>query len=124
MTVRQMRAIRGAITVAADDPEEIRDATQEILDDLMHANRLDRDDVVSVMFTVTDDLRSEFPTHGARLVGWRDVPMLCLQAAAVEGALPRCIRVILHVYTSRPRSRLKSVFLRDAVMLNPDLATD
>ncbi len=121
MSIRTLRAVRGAITVALDDPHEIRDATQELLDELMHGNALHRDDVVSAVFSVTPDLTSEFPAHGARLVGWSDIPMLCAQEALVDGALPRCIRVLLHVYTWRHRSELRHAYLRDAVMLRPDL---
>ena len=124
MSTRSLRALRGAITVAADDPESIRDATQELLDELLHVNALGREDVESAFFTVTADLASEFPAHGARLVGWSDIPMICAQEAAVSGALPRCIRVLLHAYTWRARSDIKHVYLRDAVMLRPDLATD
>jgi chorismate mutase len=121
---RTIRAIRGAITVAADDPFEIRDATQELLDEVLHLNGLDRDDIISATFTVTADLATEFPAHGARLGGWTDIPMICAQEHAVDGALPRCIRVLVHAYTWRPRSDLRHVYLRDAVMLRPDLKSD
>jgi len=124
MSIRTLRALRGAITAAADDPHEIRDATQELLDELMHLNGVDRDDVVSAIFSVTPDLTSEFPAHGARLVGWTDIPMICAQEAMVDGALPRCIRVLLHVHTWRSRSELRHAYLRDAVMLRPDLTQE
>lgn len=121
---RTIRAVRGAITVAADDPFEIRDATQEILDEVLHLNELERDDIISAIFTVTPDLTSEFPAYGARLGGWTDIPMICAQEAPVAGALPLCIRVLLHVYTWRPRSDIRHAYLRDAVMLRPDLKSD
>lgn len=124
MTVRHVRALRGAITVAEDDPESIRDATQELIDELLHVNLLNQDDVISAFFTVTPDLHSEFPAHGARLLGWSDVPMVCTQEAAIDGALPHCIRVMLHVYTWRARTSLKHVYLRDAIMLRPDLGME
>jgi chorismate mutase len=119
-----VRAVRGAITVAADDPESIRDATRELLDELLRANELAPDDVVSALFTVTPDLCSEFAAHGARIVGWSDVPMICAQEADIDTALPRCMRVLLHVHTTLPRSGLRHVYLRDAVTLRPDLAQD
>jgi chorismate mutase len=121
---RTLRALRGAITVPTDDPESIRDATQELLDELMHLNGFEPADVVSAVFTVTRDLVSEFPAHGARLLGWRDVPMLCAQEQHVDGALPRCVRVLLTVGTVRSRAELRHVYLRDAVMLRPDLEHD
>jgi chorismate mutase len=124
MIVRNVRAIRGAITVEADNPESIRDATQELLDELLQANSIVRDDVISATFTMTADLRSEFPVHGARLLGWTSIPMICAQEADVEGALPRCIRVMLHAYTWRMQDALKNVYLRDAIMLSPGLASD
>lgn len=124
MIVRNVRAIRGAITVAADNPESIRDATQELLDEMLQLNSLARDDVISCFFTMTSDLRSEFPAHGARLLGWTSIPMICAQEADIEGALPRCIRVMLHVYTWRMQETLRNAYLRDAIMLRPDLASD
>ena len=76
------------------------------------------------LFTATPDLVSEFPAHAARVYGWDDVPLLCAQELAVPGSLPRCVRVMLHVETSRARNEMKHAYLRDAVLLRKDLLSD
>jgi chorismate mutase len=116
-----LRSVRGAITVEADRPELILDAAGELVTTLLDLNDLEVADVLSAWFTATGDLVSEFPAKGARAAGWHDVPMLCAQEIAVPGALPRCIRVMLHVTVPASR-RLRSVYLREAGSLRPDLA--
>ncbi len=119
-----IRALRGATTVERDDPILIEAATRELLTRIMSTNNLVPDDVVSVIFTVTDDLRSEFPARAARALGWTDVPLLCTVEIPVPGALERCVRVLLHVETTRARSSMRHVYLRGARSLRPDLLTD
>ncbi|MGH7634856.1 MAG: chorismate mutase, partial [Gemmatimonadaceae bacterium] len=74
---KRVRAVRGATTVERDEPLLVRDATRELLERIMARNAFDTDDIISVIFTVTDDLRSEFPARAARELGWSDVPLLC-----------------------------------------------
>jgi chorismate mutase len=119
---RRLRAIRGATTVAEDDPTAIRAATTELLRHLMARNALAPGDVISAIFTMTPDLRSAFPAHAAREMGWTDVPLLCTMEIPVPGALVRCIRVLLHVETTRARHAIRHVYLRDASTLRPDWA--
>lgn len=102
----------------------IDSATRELLIHIMSINSLVPEDVVSVIFTVTDDLRSEFPARAARALGWTDVPLLCTVEIPVPGALARCVRVLLHVETTRARSSMRHVYLRGARSLRPDLLTD
>ena len=116
-------AIRGATTVPSDDTLLIHDATSELLSELLRRNELTPDQVISAIFTVTPDLRSEFPARAARDLGLHEVPMLCAVEMSVPGALPRCIRVLLHVAGPLPTARGYSVYLRDAAALRPDLAT-
>ena len=120
---RRVHAIRGATTVAADDAAQICDATTELLSAIAQANSLAPDDVLSVHFTVTPDLRSEFPARAARELGWDDVAMLCATSIPVPGSVPRCIRVMLHAYTGATRDRLRHVYLHAAAALRPDLAS-
>ena len=115
-------ALRGAITIDADDPTEIAKRTTEMLQVLFDRNSLHVDDVVSILFTATSDLRSFPPAAAARTFGLVDVPLLCAQEMDVEGSLARCIRLMLHVETDRPRSDLRHVFLRGATALRPELA--
>lgn len=121
MSTRTVRAVRGATTVDADRAELVTAATAELVEALLRVNRCSPRDVVSACFTVTPDLTSEFPARGARTAGWEEVPMLCAQEIPVAGALPRCIRVLLHLDVPRG-TPLRPVYLHEATSLRPDLA--
>ena len=121
MTTAMIRGLRGATTCASDTPEQIVDATQELLLLLMERNELMHDDVVSVIFTTSRDLTSAFPATAARGVGFGDIPLLCASEIDVPGSMPLCIRVLMHVYTSRPRTEIRHVYLRNAQSLRDDL---
>jgi chorismate mutase len=117
-----IRGIRGAITVTADQPELILQATRELLEAILDANlEMNLEDVASVIFTVTDDLASTFPAQGAREMGWGLVPMICAREIPVPGSLPHVIRVLVHWNTEVPQSGITHVYLREAVKLRPDL---
>ena len=117
-----IRGIRGAITVTADEPELILQATRELLEEILVENEGMRpEDVASAIFTVTDDLASTFPAQGARQMGWGQVPMLCAREIPVPDSLPRVIRVLVQWNTDLPQDRITHVYLRDAVKLRPDL---
>ncbi len=117
-----IRAIRGAITVDADTREEIFQRTTTLLAALYERNNLVHDDIISILFTATQDLASAPPAAAARSFGLVDVPLLCAQEMSVIGSLPRCIRLMLHVETDRPKSELRHAFLRGATALRPELA--
>ncbi len=121
MTTAQVRALRGATLCEHDSAEEITAATQELLVAMMERNGVDHDDVISVIFTTTPDLTSTFPATAARGVGFGDVPLLCASEIAVPGAMSRCVRVLMHLHTSRPRAELHHVYLRGAQTLRDDL---
>ena len=116
------RGIRGATTVAEDDPDQILQATRELLEAILKENEgMIPEDVGSAIFTVTDDLASTFPAQAARQMGWGLVPMMCAREIPVPGSLPRVIRVLVHWNTNVPQSQIRHVYLRDAVKLRPDL---
>jgi chorismate mutase len=117
-----IRGIRGAITVSANEPNLILQATRELLEAILEANcEMKSEDVASVLFTVTDELTSTIPAQGARQMGWGLVPMLCAREIPVPSSLARVIRVLLHWNTEVPQSKITHVYLRDAVKLRPDL---
>ncbi len=120
MTAAILRAIRGAITVPADTSEEIRQSTAELLQTILERNELERDDLVSIIFTVTHDLVSDFPAVAAREIGLANVPLLCSQEIPVAGSMPRCVRVMIHCYAPRER-QIRHVYLREARQLRLDL---
>ena len=116
-----LRALRGATTVAADEPALLVDATQELLRTLLERNALHESQVLSAFFTCTADLTSAYPAQAARDMGWRHVPMLCAAELPVRGALPRCIRVLLHVDVGEAATAARHAYLREAVVLRGDL---
>jgi len=118
---RRTHAIRGATSVEEDNPQQIADATRELLRHIVERNGLEVDEIVSVIFTVTQDLRSVFPALAAREMGWVGVPLLCASEIPVEGSLPRCLRTLLQVELRAPRRLETHVYLREAVALRPDL---
>lgn len=118
----KIRGIRGAITVDADDPQAIVGATKRLLIAMIEQNEIDLDDIASVLFSLTPDLRAVFPALGAREMGWVHVPMLHFSEIDVPGALPRVIRVLMHVNTSRAQAQVEHVYLDGARVLRPDLA--
>ncbi|HEY7282481.1 MAG TPA: chorismate mutase [Actinomycetota bacterium] len=117
-----VRAARGAITVHRDERDAVLDATERLLGELLQRNGIAADDVVSVVFTATGDLRSAFPAEAARRMGMADVPLLCARELDVVGAMPSVIRVLLHFHTLRPRSEVVHVYLEGARSLRDDLA--
>ena len=117
----RLRAVRGATTVGEDTKAEIIAATAELLEEMLQRNELDREDLVSIIFTATPDLRAEFPAAAARGIGISDVPLLCARELDVEDAIGRCIRVLMHVYTDRDLQSLRHVYLGDARQLRTDL---
>ncbi len=117
-----VRAIRGAIRLDRDERSELLSAVAELLTEIIDRNQLTTDDLISVLFTVTPDLRSEFPALGARLLGMKDVPLLCAQEIDVPGAMARVIRVMVHVDTDLARSEIQHIYLRGAEALRMDIA--
>src|SRR5881392_1153786 len=116
-----VRAVRGAIQIDADDRDQILDATTELLQEVLKRNHLAPDDLISVVFTATPDLRSEFPAYAARQMGITDVPLLCAAEIDVPGAMPRVLRLLAHVETDLPRADIRHVYLRGAAALRTDL---
>lgn len=121
---RRVAALRGATTCSSDDPEAICEATVELLTELLSRNGVESDDLVSIIFTSTPDLRADFPASAARKLGLHDVPLLCAAEIDVAGALERCIRILIHLETVRPRADLKHVYLHGATSLRSDLQDD
>ena len=117
----RLRAVRGATTVEEDTRDEIVSATVRLLEEMLQRNAVAREDLVSIIFTATPDLRAEFPAAAAREIGISDVPLLCARELDVEGAIGRCVRVLMHVYTERDQQSLRHVYLGDARQLRTDL---
>jgi chorismate mutase len=116
----KLRALRGAITVDANERDAILDGTEELVREVMSRNELASDDIVSCIFTCTADLDAAFPAEAARRLGLSAVPLLCAKEIDVAGALPRVIRLMVHCYAEESRDP-QHVYLREAVELRRDL---
>ena len=116
-----VRAVRGATQLEVDEREHLLERVAELITAVLEANDLSTDDLISVLFTVTPDLSSEFPAVAGRQVGLVDVPLICAQEIDVPGALPRVVRMMLHTETPRSREQVQHVYLHGAVALRPDL---
>lgn len=117
---RILRAVRGATSVARDTGEDIRGRTAELLGELLQANDLTADDLVSIIFTATDDLTAEFPAVAAREIGLASVPLINAREIPVVGSLGMCVRVMVHCYAPPDRA-IHHVYLHEARTLRPDL---
>jgi chorismate mutase len=115
------RGIRGAITTEGDDAAAIARATKRLLTEIIERNAIEVDAIASILFTVTSDLRAGFPALAAREMGWVWVPMLHACEIDVPGALARCIRVLMHVNTTKTAAEIQHVYLDGATVLRPDL---
>lgn len=119
-----VRGIRGATTVSEDNAESIHEATRELLEEIIRLNELsDFGEIVSAVFTTTPDLTAAFPAEAARGLGMNRVPLLCASEIAVPNALPRCVRVLLHVNTDRTQEQMVHVYLREAKRLRLDMVS-
>jgi len=118
----RVAALRGATTVESDTPEDIVEATLELLSELLDRNGVARTDIISIVFTSTQDLTAEFPALAARKLGLTEIPLLCAAEIAVPGALKRCVRVLLHLNVERDPAGLRHAYLRGASELRTDLS--
>jgi chorismate mutase len=116
-----LRAARGAITVEKDTRDAVLDATERLLREMIERNAVAAGDVVSVLFTATEDVTSVFPAEAARRIGLTDVPLMCMREMAVEGSLESCVRVLMHFHSERRPADVAHVYLEGARALRDDL---
>lgn len=116
-----MRGLRGATCAEANTREAILEATSELLQALFATNQLNPSDVASIIFSMTEDLNAAFPAEAARRMGLTAVPLLCVREIAVPNSCPRCIRILIHVNTTKGQEEMRHVYLKEARSLRPDL---
>ncbi|MFZ2502013.1 MAG: chorismate mutase [Nocardioides sp.] len=117
-----VRAVRGATQLTTDSRDHMLERVAEMVTDVMTANQLVVDDFISIIFTATSDLVSEFPAYAARLLGFTDVPLICARELEIEGSMPRVVRMLAHVESDLPRSEVTHVYLHGAAALRTDLS--
>lgn len=119
-----VRGLRGAISVTENTSEQIIAATRELLTELLRANAITEfEEIISAIFTTTPDLTAAFPAEAARALGMQHVPLLCASEIAVPHGMPRIIRILLHVNTTRTQKEVVHVYLGDAKKLRPDVCS-
>ncbi|HMR96777.1 MAG TPA: chorismate mutase [Microthrixaceae bacterium] len=121
MPTTSVLALRGATTLDADERDHLLERVRELLTQMFRTNDVDHDDLISILFTATPDVHSAFPALAARQMGLGDVPLMCAQELDIDGAKPRCIRVMAHINSTRSRSELHHVYLHGARDLRDDL---
>jgi chorismate mutase len=121
---QNVRGIRGAIDVPANNRKEILEATKELLQEIMRRNSLEKDQIAAVIFSMTEDLNAAFPAQAARELGWKYVPLFCTNEVSVPGSLPRCIRVLMLVNTKKSAQEITHIYLKGAVVLRKDLLNE
>ena len=118
----RVRAVRGATQLEEDTREHMLERVAEMVTEVVRANDLEVEDFISIVFTATPDLVSEFPAYAARRLGFDDVPLMCAVEIDVAGAMPRVIRMMAHVETHLSRSEITHVYLHGAAHLRRDLS--
>ncbi|TCJ23428.1 chorismate mutase [Nocardioides jejuensis] len=117
-----VRAVRGATQLDSDTREQMLDRVAEMVRDVMESNDITVDDFISIIFTSTSDLTSEFPAYAARVLGFHDVPLVCARELEIEGSMPRVVRMMAHVETDLARADITHVYLHGAANLRRDLS--
>lgn len=117
-----VRAIRGAITIPENTKEAILEGARELLTEIINNNEIKVSDLISIIFTMTNDLNAVFPAVAAREMGLNDVPLMCSNEIDVPGSLRSCVRVLVHTNTDKANSEIKHIYLKGAAVLRPDLA--
>lgn len=118
-----VRAVRGATTVGQNNSEEITGKTKILLKKMTEDNKIEQDDIISVIFTMTKDLDAVFPAVAARQLGWTDVALMCTNEIDVPGSLKKCIRVLLHINTDKSNNEIRHIYLEGAKVLRPDIVS-
>lgn len=114
------QAIRGATTVDSNSEALILSATKDLLEKVIQSNELSEKDIISIFFTATTDLNAAFPAKAAREMGLLNTPLMCGQEIEVPDALALCIRIIMHVNTSKEKEELIHIYEKAAISLRPD----
>jgi chorismate mutase len=122
MVAMSIRAMRGATTLIEDERVHLHSRTHELVTAMLEGNGLTQEDLISVIFTCTPDIVSDFPAAAARALGFGAVPLMCAQEMGVPGALPLVVRVMMHAHLDVPRDEVSHVYLHEAVSLRRDLA--
>ncbi|GFN35403.1 chorismate mutase [Tepidimicrobium xylanilyticum] len=114
-------SIRGATTANSNNEADILDATRELLLEIENRNNIQREKVISILFSATKDLNAVYPAKAARLLGYTQCGLMCFNEMDVVGSLDKCIRVMVLYQDCLDQESVKHVYLKKAKTLRPDL---
>ena len=77
--------------------------------------------MVSVIFTITPDLDKSFSSCCGKKMGIVDVPLLDMSEPEIDGALKKCIGILMHINSDKQNKDMVHAYLRGATVLRPDL---
>jgi chorismate mutase len=117
-----VRAVRGATQLERDERAHLHERVAELVRLVLECNNLASEDLISIWFTATEDIHSDYPAYAARQMGFTDVPLMCTREMDVEGGMPRVVRVMAHVETDLTRAEVTHVYLHGAAALRRDLS--
>lgn len=119
-----IRGVRGATTIENNNKQEILEATETLLRDMISENKIEASDVAQIFFSVTEDIDAAFPAAAARQIdGWAFVPVISMSEIPVPGSLKMCIRIMMTVNTNAKQEEIHHVYQEGAIVLRPDLST-
>lgn len=117
-----IRGFRGATTIESDKAELVWEAAATLAVEIASANHIKPENIASMIISTTPDITSAFPAKAVRMMDdWQYVPIMCMHEMNVEGALPLCIRILIHANTDVEQHQVRHIYLNDAVKLRPDL---
>ena len=116
-----MFSVRGAITIENDNIDEVLFSTKELIKKILQMNLICKDDIISIIFSCTKDIKSAYPAQAARDIGITYAGLLCLTEMYVERSMEKCIRILMLVNGEKSQNSVKHIYLKDAVKLRPDI---
>lgn len=114
-------AIRGATTTSKNTSDDILNATEELILKIEKLNKIKKEEVISIIFSCTEDLDQAYPAKAARKLGYTNTGLMCFNEMNVNDGLKKCIRIMIYCNSKREQKDVKHVYLKNAKNLRPDL---
>jgi chorismate mutase len=123
MSKKRLFALRGAAQ-CLNTEEDISLQTAVLYREILERNILTEDDVVSVIFSVTEDLDAKNPAAALRHSGFAgDLALFVVQEGRFRGGLERTVRVLVHCYLDEGAHPVH-IYRNGAEILRPDRAVE
>jgi chorismate mutase len=121
MSNKRLFALRGAAQ-CLNTEEDISIQTAALYREILERNGLDEKDIVSGVFSGTEDLDAKNPAATLRRSGFAaDLALFVVQEGRFSGGLPRTMRALIHCYLDEGAHPVH-VYRNGAEILRPDRA--